>query len=92
MNGHPVKHPPLHTKAEVVEDILKHMEPDDKATLKDTSEDELILLHHEWGRYLRNYYGMWRNQELLQDIGEEHPDDASGVVIQEVWQRLQTEK
>ena len=89
MNEHPIKHPPLHTKAEVVEDILETLDPDDKANLKDTPEDELILLHHGWGTYLRNYYRMWHNEKLLQDIGKDHADDASAVIIREVWTRLQ---
>ena len=35
------------------------------------------------------FYRMWHNEKLLQDIGKDHPDDASGVIIREVWQRLQ---
>ena len=92
MNEHPVKHPPLHTKAEVVEDILKTLDPEDTARIKDTPEDELILFHRGWGTHLRNYYQLWHNKKLLQDIGEAHADDASGVVIREVWQRLRAEK
>lgn len=89
MNEHPVKHPPLHTKAEVVEDILETLGPDGKDSRKNTPKNELILHHHGWGRNLRNYYPMWDNEKLLQDIGEDHADDASGVIIREVWQRLQ---
>ena len=92
MNEHPVKHPPLHTKAEVVNDILETLDPGDRVNLKVIPEDELILLHHDWGRYLRNYYQLWDNEKLLQDIGEAHADDASGVIIREVWTRLQAEK
>lgn len=84
-----MKHPSLHTKAEVVKDILETLDLDDKASLKDTPEDELSLLHHGWGTYLRNYDWMWHNEKLLQDIGAPHASGASGVIIREVWRRLQ---
>ena len=89
MNQHPTKHPPLFTKDEVVEDILENMSLDDKARIKNTPEDELVMFHLGWGQYLRNYYQMWHNKALVKSIGEEHPDDASMVIIKEVWTILQ---
>ena len=89
MNEHPIKHPPLHTKDEVVKDILENMSTDDKARLKHTPKDELFMFHHGWGTYLRNYYQMWHNADLVKSTGKEHPDDASMVIIEEVWEILQ---
>ena len=39
MNEHPIKYPPLHTKDEVVKDILENMNIDEKANVKHMSED-----------------------------------------------------
>ena len=36
---------------------------DDKTSLKDTPENELILHHHGWGTHLRNCYQMWHNEK-----------------------------
>ena len=41
------------------------------------------------GQYLRNYYQMWHNPELVKSTGKEHSDDASAVIIEEVWGILQ---
>ena len=89
MNEHPIKYPPLHTKDEVVKDILENMNIDAKANVKHMSEDDLGNFHFGWGQYLRNYYQMWHNPELVKSTGKEHPDDASAVIIKEVWTILQ---
>ena len=89
MNEHPTKQPPLYTKDEVVKDILENMNIDEKANLKHMPEDKLYEFHFGWGQYLRNYYQMWHNPKLVKSTGEEHPDDASTVIIKEVWTILQ---
>ncbi|MCY4552995.1 MAG: hypothetical protein OXC79_04930 [Candidatus Poribacteria bacterium] len=89
MNQHPTKHPPLFTKDEVVKDILENMNIDEKSNVKHTPEDKLYEFHFGWGQYLRNYYQMWHNPKLVKSTGEEHPDDASLVIIKEVWTILQ---
>ena len=78
----------LTTIAEVVEDIIANMSEADKANVINTAEDDLIMFHHGWGTGIRNHYNLWRNQALLNDIGEEHADDASGVIIKAVWEAL----
>jgi len=53
-------------------------------------EEQLIRFHHGWGTGIRNEFGLWKgNKELLADCHAEHPDDASMVIIQAVWERLQ---
>ena len=52
-------------------------------------EGELIQFHQSWGRDIRNRYNLWRHPELLKDIGKDHSDDASMVIIKSVWQQLQ---
>ena len=80
----------LTTLSAIVEDIIANMSEADKANIVNTDKDDLIGFHHGWGTYIRNHYNLWTNQELLNAIGKEHPDDASGVIIETVWETLQT--
>ena len=81
--------PNFNTMAEVVDDILSAVSEVDKQTLKVMPEEILSELHIGWGQTLRNAYRMSDNQELLKSTGTEHPDDASAVIIKNVWTRLQ---
>ena len=89
MNEHVIKHPPLFTKDEVVKDILENMSITDKARLKHTPKDELVMHSMGWGTYIRNYYQIWHNEALVRSTGVEHAKDASMVIIEEVWAILQ---
>ena len=77
----------------VVADILAGLSERDKETLRRTKREDLIRFHHGWGTGIRNYYGLWRgNKELLRSAcGREpcHPDDASMVIIERVWEAVQ---
>jgi hypothetical protein len=54
------------------------------------SEGDLINLHLGLGQWIRNNFGLWReNQGLMQATGASEPDDASGVIVKALWQRLQ---
>lgn len=77
-----------------VEDILKLLSDEDKATLRETRKDDLIMFHHGWGTGIRNHYGLWRgNDKLIESACGKgcHPDDASMVIIEAVWSALQHE-
>lgn len=64
----------------------------DKAKVKASKKEDLILFHHGWGTSIRNEFGLWRgNEELMRDCHADHPDDASMVIIEAVWQRLQSQ-
>lgn len=78
----------LTTLAEVVEDIIATMGEDDKANIRSKTKDQLIELNFGWGQGIRNYYQLWHNKPLVKAIGEEHPKDASMIVIEEVWKQL----
>ena len=78
----------LTTVEEVVEDIIGNMSEADKANVVNTSEDDLFMFHHGWGTGIRNHYNLWRNQALVRATGQEHPDDASMVIIKAVWKAL----
>jgi len=50
---------------------------------------DLIMCHHGWGTAIRNEYGLWRgNTPLLKDTGSDDPDDASMVIMEVVWEKL----
>ena len=64
----------------------------DKAAFRAKKKDELIEYHLSLGLGIRNYYGLWNgNYSLLADCHTDVPDGASMVIIEAVWQRLQTQ-
>lgn len=78
------------TVDEAVNRILAEMDDENKARVRQTPREKLILFHHGWGTGIRNAFGLWRgNAALLESCGERHPDDASMVIIRAVWARLQ---
>ena len=77
------------TLEEIVADILKSMPKDDKTTIVTTAEDDLIRFHDGWGRGIRNAYDLWHNYELVEELGADHPDEASMIIIKAVWKALQ---
>ena len=53
-------------------------------------EDDLIDLHFTLGLAIRNAFGLHDlGSKLIADCGVVHPDDASGVIIKELWKKLQ---
>ena len=72
----------------VVAEIIEGMTAHQKKMVCTTSKDELILLHHGWGTSIRSQY-LWQDMELVNATGKAHPDDASMVIIEAVWKRLQ---
>jgi hypothetical protein len=76
----------------VVDDIIGTLSPEDKETVRNTQRENLILFHHGWGTGLRNHYGLWRgNSQLIESACGKpcHPDDASMIIIEKVWEALQ---
>ena len=78
------------TVEEAVTRILAGMSDKDKALVKATAKEDLIEFHHGWGTGIRNRFGLWSgNKELLADCHAKEPDEASMVIIEAVWQKLQ---
>ncbi|HZO46088.1 MAG TPA: DUF6794 domain-containing protein [Xanthobacteraceae bacterium] len=76
----------------VVRDIIARLSAEDRALVKSTRKQDLIKFHHGWGTHIRNRYGLWQSSSnLIQEAcgGPCHPDDASMLIIQAVWQTLQ---
>ena len=75
-----------------VNDIIASLSEEEKKRVRNTKKNDLILFHLGWGAGIRNYYGLWRcNDQLREDAcGKEcHPDDASMIIIEIVWEALQ---
>ena len=78
------------TVDEAVTRLLADMKDADKARVRDTKKEDLIIFHHGWGTGIRNEFGLWRgNTNLMADCHAQHPDDASMAIIEAVWQKLQ---
>jgi hypothetical protein len=53
------------------------------------TDNDLVNLHFGLGIWIRNNLCLWdTNSALLVATGESHPDDASGVIVRALWQRL----
>lgn len=80
------------TVEEAVDNILSTMQPKDKFIVKDTKKSDLIKFHHGWGTGIRNEFGLWKgnNDLIMSACGKPcHPDDASMIIIEAVWEELQ---
>ncbi|WP_277036349.1 DUF6794 domain-containing protein [Caballeronia mineralivorans] len=74
--------------------IISSLPDKDRLNVKNTKKEDLIRFHHGWGTGIRNYYGLWRGNKklILSACGKPcHPDDASMVIIEAVWEELQNE-
>jgi len=83
------------TYGEAVTFLLNGLTGEDKDLLRATPKNDLIKLHFGWGMGIRNDLGLWgRNKKLLQScanhVGQKeiHPDDASMILIEGVWEKL----
>lgn len=74
----------------VIADILDNLTEEDVENVKSTKEEDLIYFHRGWGTDIRNKY-LHGNKRLMQNIGTQEPDDASGIIIRKVWEILRGE-
>jgi hypothetical protein len=75
-----------------VTDIIAGLSAEDKEAVRESKRDDLIMFHHGWGTGIRNHYGLWRgNDRLIESACGKpcHPDDASMIIIERVWEALQ---
>lgn len=70
--------------------LLDLVAAEELAKITQMSEGDLIHLHFGLGQWIRNNFGLWKeNPGLMQAAGASDPDDASGVIVRALWQRLQ---
>ena len=75
---------------EAVDRLVANLSEDDKRLLRGVAKQEVIRFHHGWGTGIRNDFGLWSgNRALLRSCGASFPDQASLVIMEAVWQRLQ---
>ena len=72
----------------IVSDVIQHLNDAQKIEMLLSPRQELFLYHHGLGRKIRNHYQLWQDKALLAEIGESHLDDASGTIIEAVWDKL----
>ena len=80
------------TVDDVVRDLHQKVSEADKTRIRAMPKSELIGLHHGFGTWIRNYYGLWRGNEALKlsACGKRCvADDASMVIIERFWAALQ---
>jgi uncharacterized protein DUF6794 len=78
------------TVEEAVERPLSEMSDENKRTLRELPEGDLVgATHFGLGMYIRNQFGLWgKNAELMKACGAYDPHDASSVIIRALWRRL----
>jgi hypothetical protein len=77
---------------EAVDRLLGILSVEDKIIIAGMQEPELIELHFSLGMMIRNAFGLHDpGNKLLADCSVSHPDDASGVIIKNIWKKLTTE-
>lgn len=84
------------TVAEAVDKLVDEFNERQKAELALTFKTALYLLHFSLGRHIRKAFGLWAAESpLRRDCSREAgdhdlpPDEASGVIIEALWERLQ---
>jgi hypothetical protein len=82
------------TVQEAVDRLVVELADDDTHTIAHLSEAEVVGLHISLGLAICNTFGLWQGNRALLDScstaggGPVHPDDASMVIIQALWNRL----
>ena len=83
------------TVGKAVDLLVGALSEQDKQRIRAMPKDDLIQFHFGWGMSIRNAFGLWGgNAALMRSCAEVsgrafmHPDDASMVIIEAVWQRL----
>jgi hypothetical protein len=85
---------PPKTVEETVDRLVAEMPLKDKTSLANMEEADLVELHFSLGIYVRNKFLYPRNEKLLESCRQKgmdkylHWDQASLVIIKELWRRL----
>jgi len=84
------------TCQEAIDRLVRELDEPSKERVRRTRREDLIRFHRGWGTGIRNDYGMWRGNKALVDSciarrpgTQRHPDGASMIIIEGVWDALQ---
>ena len=72
-------------------ELNKILESKEIEYIKNMLEKDIILLHNDLGRYLRNIWGLWSESRLCEwfnQQGVHHADDMSGIILESFWKKL----
>ncbi len=82
-----------------LEDALKELDdmlPDEaEKDIKAMDKSSMVGYHHGFGTWLRNNWGLWQGSRLAKffnNVGINHPDDMSSIILESYWQKLHGEK
>jgi hypothetical protein len=81
------------TVSEAVDHMIAALGHEEEELIKNADEADLGEFHFGLGTGIREAFQLWHgNKELLESCGSEtiHPDEASIVIIEALWRRLQT--
>jgi len=77
------------TVAEAVDRLLMVLSDEQRLVIAVMDEEDLINLHFGLGTLIRNAFRLHDPEsKLLASCGAFHPDDASGIIIKELWNQL----
>lgn len=80
------------TVTEAVDILMNIITDDDKYIIKSKSEEELIGMHFGLGKFIRNEFGLLKeNYELIADCKAIDADITSIVIIKGFWKKLREE-
>ncbi len=77
---------------EALDILINQLQPFELEHLKTVPEDYATGLHHHLGRYLRNDWHLWEDNDLTSWFGTElgvyHADDLSGLILTSLWKKV----
>jgi hypothetical protein len=77
------------TLQEAVDRLIVQLSQTEKDKIAAASDADTIIVHFSLGAYIRKVFGLWRgNKALMVSCGALNPEDASTVIIRELWARL----
>jgi hypothetical protein len=71
--------------------LVERLSKEDQADILKMSKNDLAMLHHSLGQWIRNAWDLWKDgglKEHMSSLGFKHPDDMSQAIIVEFWNRL----
>lgn len=80
------------TVEEAIKAFNEMLTPEEQAQVAMMPKDELGILHHGLGQFIRNNWELWQPDkpltQHLQALGFQHADDMSMSLIHEWWARM----
>jgi hypothetical protein len=80
---------------EAVDRLILELSFKEQTKIANMSESALITFHISYGVYIRNEFRLWGNDSLLAfckayaGVNDINPEQASYIIVKELWERLQ---